>query len=223
MKLVTMLSGLISQIFFDINHDEIFFSASMSPKNVQQAQRYISKKCRVMKNLVSVHGGCSLYGGDADPFATLVWSIIGQQLSAKAAATIQGRVQKIVKDMTPQRFCKVSADRLKTAGLSAPKIRYIKELAARVKDGRLTFDTLAKMTDAEVIAALTEVPGIGRWTAEMFLIFSLNRPDVLSLGDAGLQRAVRMLYGEDAALEDVSRTWHPYCSVASWYLWRHLD
>ena len=87
----------------------------------------------------------------------------------------------------------------------------------------MNFDELAHQSDADVIAALTEIPGIGPWTAEMFLILGLRRPDVLALGDAGLQRATRLLYGDDAQLEGVGQTWWPYCSVASWYLWRHLD
>ena len=107
--------------------------------------------------------------------------------------------------------------------VSAAKSRYIVELAQRVTDGRLDFDALLSQTDDAVIDALTELPGIGRWTAEMFLIFSLKRPDVLALGDAGLQRAARDLYGEDADLESIGQSWRPYRSVASWYLWRHLD
>ena len=115
------------------------------------------------------------------------------------------------------------AEALCAAGLSFAKARYIVELAQRVSDGRLSFEAMQEAPDGDVIAALVELPGIGQWTAEIFLIFGLRRPDVLSLGDAGLQRAARLLFGEDAELERVGQSWRPYCSVASWYLWRHLD
>ncbi len=114
-------------------------------------------------------------------------------------------------------------DALRGAGLSFEKARYILELANRVNDRRLDFSVLVHHSDEDVIVALTELPGIGHWTAEMFLIFGFRRPDVLSLADAGLQRAVRLLYSDDAELKNLGQVWRPYCSVASWYLWRHLD
>ena len=131
----------------------------------------------------------------------------------------------------PSPFCpdgvlSVSVDTLRSAGLSAAKARYILELALRVTDGRLNFDNLENQPDADAIITLTELPGVGRWTAEMFLIFGLKRPDVLALGDAGLRRAAKMLYGyseESELLERISIPWSPYRSVASWYLWKHLD
>jgi DNA-3-methyladenine glycosylase II len=160
---------------------------------------------------------------ELEPFQTLAGSIMGQQLSVKAAATIKARVFKIVENFTPEGFLSVSIDALRAAGLSAAKTRYIVELATRVNCGQLDFEALAEQSDEDVIAALVELPGIGRWTAEMFLMFDLKRPNVLALGDAGLQRATRLLFGVDAELENVSRAWQPYRSVASWYLWRHLD
>lgn len=176
-----------------------------------------------MARLVVAHGRCRLVERDFLPFQTLAGSIISQQLSVKAADTIKRRVLEIVPSFTPEGFLSVSFEALRGAGLSTPKIRYIVELSHRVNDGRLHFDALARQPDDDVIAALAALPGIGRWTAEMFLIFGLKRPNVLALGDAGLQRAARLLYGEDAELEIISRAWQPYCSVASWYLWRHLD
>lgn len=176
-----------------------------------------------MARLVAAHGPCPLAAREFLPFQTLATSIISQQLSAKAADTIKRRVLETIPSFTPAGFLGVSFDGLRNAGLSAAKTRYIIELAHRVSDGRLNLDALMLWADEDVITALTEIPGIGRWTAEMFLIFGLRRPDVLALGDAGLQRAARLLYGADVELKGVGQAWRPYCSVASWYLWRHLD
>jgi DNA-3-methyladenine glycosylase II len=176
-----------------------------------------------MARLIVEHGPCPLADREFRPFQTLVNSIISQQLSAKAADTIERRVQAIVPSFTPAEFLAVSTEALRAAGLSSAKARYILELAQRVSDGRLNLEAMQEAPDADVIAALVELPGIGQWTAEMFLIFGLSRPDVLSLGDAGLQRAVRLLFGDDAKLEHMGQSWRPFCSVASWYLWRHLD
>ncbi len=190
---------------------------------MRAAERHLSQSCEVMARLVTVHGPCPISDREFLPFQTLAASIISQQLSAKAAGTIERRVLTIVSSFTPAGFLAVPLDALRSAGLSSAKARYILELAQRVNDGRLDFDVLLRRADDDVIAALVELPGIGRWTAEMFLIFGLRRPDVLALGDAGLQRAARLLYGEDADLESVGLSWRPYSSVASWYLWRHLD
>ncbi|MFA7322125.1 MAG: hypothetical protein WC000_11730 [Dokdonella sp.] len=151
-------------------------------------------------------------------------AIISQQLSAKAAATIAARVAQLApRPFTAEAMLSVAAENLRAAGLSSAKTRYIHELARRVVDDDLDFGRIRKLGDEAAIAALTEVPGIGRWTAEMFLIFTLRRPDILSLGDAGLARSVRLLYGEMAEMQRVAERWRPYRSVACWYLWRHLD
>jgi DNA-3-methyladenine glycosylase II len=148
---------------------------------------------------------------------------MGQQLSVKAAATIRARVQSIVPSFNPEGFLEVRPEALRQAGLSGAKTKSVRELAQRTTDGRLDFSELAILPDEEAIAVLTTVPGIGRWTAQMFLISGLSRPNVLALGDAGLRRAARVLFGEQASLETLRELWEPYCSVASWYLWRHLD
>lgn len=198
---------------------------TLSAKDMRQAERHLSKSDTIMARLVSGYGPCPLAERESLPFYTLVRAIIGQQLSAKSAATIMGRISQIT-PVSPAGFLSISVEALKSAGLSAPKTRYILDLASRVADGRLNFDNLENQPDADAIITLTELPGIGRWTAEMFLIFGLKRPDVLALGDAGLQRAAKMLYGsseENGLLERVSTAWSPYRSVASWYLWKHLD
>lgn len=190
---------------------------------VQDAERHLRQSCPVMARLIVEHGSCPLADREFRPFQTLANSIISQQLSAKAADTIERRVQAIVPDFTPAGFLAAPPEALRTAGLSSAKARYILELAQRVTDGRLNLEAMQEAPDADVIAALVDLPGIGQWTAEMFLIFGLSRPDVLSLGDAGLQRAVRRLFGEEAKLQEVGRVWRPFSSVASWYLWRVLD
>lgn len=195
----------------------------LSARATQAAEKYLSQSCPVMARLVALHGPCPIALREFLPFQTLTTSIISQQLSVKAADIIERRVLMIVPSFTPAGFLAVPFETLRAAGLSSAKVRYIIELAQRVNDGGLSFDALLRQTDENVIAALVELPGIGRWTAEMFLIFGLRRPDVLALGDAGLQRATHLLYGEDADLGSVGQSWRPYCSVASWYLWKHLD
>jgi len=198
-------------------------SRALSKRTVNAAERWLSRACPVMSQLIVQHGPCSLATGKYEPFKTLVTSIIGQQLSAKAADTIKRRVLAIVAEFTPAAFLNMQPSVLRDAGLSTAKTRYILELSNRVIDGRLDLAGLTVQPDEAVIAALTDLPGVGRWTAEMFLIFSLRRPDVLSLGDAGLQRATKLLYGENVELGSTGEVWRPYRSIASWYLWRHLD
>jgi len=195
---------------------------SLTDASIAQAEAQLGKACPVMAALIARHGPCTLAGREFTPFATLATSIIGQQLSLKAADTIERRVLALVPEFTPPNVAQLSPEVLRAAGLSRAKARYILELSQRVADGRLDLDALPEMDDEAVIKALVELPGIGRWTAEMFLIFSLARPDVLSPGDAGLQRAVRNLFGETATLQQIGPRWRPYCSVACWYLWRSL-
>lgn len=181
-----------------------------------------------MRRLIKIHGPCDLADREFRPFATLARSIIGQQLSSKAAETITGRLFGLLGEpLAPDNLLRANPDHLRAMGLSAAKARYLRELATRVLDGRLSFDFLSSLDNDQVVAKLVELPGIGQWTAEMFLIFGLKRPDVLALSDAGLQRAARLLYGtrrtKASILGKVSEPWRPYRSVASWYLWQHLD
>lgn len=196
----------------------------LTPAMLREAEVHLRQSDPIMADLIRQHGPCSLPERPFEPFHTLAASIISQQLSAKAADTIERRVAKLVPSpFLPADMLRVSAEQLRAAGLSSRKVAYIHKLAERVIDGRLSFEALAGADDESVIAALVELPGIGRWTAEMFLIFGLKRPDVLALNDVGLQRAVRLLYGEDYALANVGPAWRPFATVASWHLWRHLD
>jgi len=194
----------------------------LTPASVRRAQTYLRRVCPVMAKLIAHHGACPLADGSPDAFETLATSIIGQQISLHAAEAIGRRVLALISAFTPDKVLAASSEDLRAAGLSVSKVRYLLELARRVEDGRLNLTALPQMADAEVTAVLVELPGIGQWTAEMFLIFGLKRPDVLSLGDAGLQRAARMLFGKDVDLQHAGDAWRPWRSVASWYLWRAL-
>jgi len=158
-----------------------------------------------------------------------VHAIIAQQLSSKAAATIERRVHALFRGaMTPAALSSVQDDALRGAGMSFQKIRYLRDLCARVENGSLDLKMLHDLPDEQVVEALTQVKGIGRWTAEMFLMFRLHRPDVLPVGDLGIVRAVQRAYGLRKApspdrLMRLGEPWRPYRSVACWYLWASLD
>jgi DNA-3-methyladenine glycosylase II len=185
---------------------------------------------KVMGALIRRHGACGLADAQhTDPFTALTHAIISQQLSSKAAATIAGRFDALFGGRpTPRGIAAVSDAQLRVVGLSGQKVRYVRDLCARVDDGSLPLQRLDALADDQVIDALTQVKGIGRWTAEMFLMFRLHRPDVLPVGDLGIvkavQRAYRLRKTPDAArLEQIGEPWRPYRSVACWYLWASLD
>jgi DNA-3-methyladenine glycosylase II len=166
---------------------------------------------------------------ETDRYASLASAIVAQQLSDKAASTIWGRlVAALEGDPTPERILAADDTTLRGAGLSGSKTAFLRDLAMRVADGSLDLDRVAALPDEDVIAALTEVKGIGRWTAEMFLIFSLGRPDVLAIDDGALRSTVTWLYGLDAeddrtAIARIGEAWSPYRTCASLYLWSALD
>jgi DNA-3-methyladenine glycosylase II len=198
--------------------------STLTLETAKDAERQLQKADKTMRRLIATHGPCPLSKRRGPAFHTLAWSIIGQQLSSKAAAAIVQRVRDIAPTpFKPEDFILTTPERLRAVGLSTRKAECIIGLAERVVAGSLSFGSLRRKDDEDVIAILTEISGIGRWTAEMFLIFGLGRPDVLSLGDAGLQRAAVMLYGDRANLEEQGETWAPWRTIASWYLWRHLD
>jgi DNA-3-methyladenine glycosylase II len=204
------------------------FDPAAVAKAIRKAERHLAKADPIMKRLIAKHGHCPIAEREFQPFHMLANSIISQQLSTKAAATIKLRVGELVGvPFQTSRVLSVSPEELRGAGLSQAKTRYIRELAAHVNDGRLDFDAIIALDDESVIEKLIIVPGIGRWTAEMFLLFGLKRMDVLALGDAGLQRAARNLYGKkrksETLLPRVAEIWRPYRSIASWYLWRSLE
>ncbi len=162
-------------------------------------------------------------------FETLARSITFQQLNGKAAGTIFARLQKAVgRRFTASGFLKLTPEQLRACGLSRQKIASLTDLAARVARREINFAKLHQLQDDEVITVLSQVRGVGVWTAQMFLIFALQRPNVMPLADFGIRNAVRKAYGlpempTPAALAKIAEKWHPYCSVASWYLWRSLE
>ena len=183
-----------------------------------------------MRDLMRRHGPCGLPSRQhSDPFKALMQAIISQQLSTKAAATIGARVMTLCGGdvPTPQAVERLSDEQLRAAGLSGQKTSYMRDLSRRVLDGSLALAEIESLGDEQVIDALTSVKGIGRWTAEMFLIFRLQRPDVLPIGDLGIVKAVQQNYGmrrlpSPKRLVSLGEQWRPYRSVACWYLWASL-
>jgi 3-methyladenine DNA glycosylase/8-oxoguanine DNA glycosylase len=179
-------------------------------------------------SLIERVGPCQLRPR-ADRFDTLVRAIVGQQLSTKVAGTIDSRLRALGgPSHTPDALLALGEGRVRSAGISAGKTRTILDLAAAVARGDIPLETLDRQEDHEIIARLTTIKGIGAWTAEMFLIFSLNRPDVLPVADLGIRVAIRDLHGlaelpKPRQCRDLAEPWRPYRSVASWYLWRRLD
>ena len=166
-----------------------------------------------------------------DPiFQTLVRSIVYQQLHGKAALTIFNRLKSAAKDdpLTPDAILRLRPARMRSLGLSKQKMTYIRELARMTRSGEVDFQVILDLEDATVIERLTQVKGIGVWTVHMFLMFALRRPDVLPTGDLGIRAAIKKAYGlpelpKPAEMEQIAAAWRPYCSIASWYLWRSLD
>ena len=162
-------------------------------------------------------------------FEALARAIVFQQLSTKAASTIYGRLEQAAGGrISPESIQQLSVPEMRQAGLSKQKIGYIRDLAEHAISGKLDFAMLPAMEDEEVIVALTDIKGIGVWTAHMFLIFALRRPNVLPVGDLGVRMAIKQLYRKRKMplakdIEKLAKSWHPYCSFASWYLWRSLE
>ena len=195
-----------------------------------RARRVLARRDPILRDLMRRHGPCGLAESQhTDPFVALLHAIVSQQLSTKAAATIAGRVEALMEGKpTPSRVATVSDPQLRAAGLSGQKVKYLRDLCGRIDAGTLPLDALDHMPDDQVIDALTQVKGIGRWTAEMFLMFRLHRPDVLPVGDLGIVKAVQRAYRlrkvpSPARLLRLGESWRPYRSVACWYLWASLD
>jgi DNA-3-methyladenine glycosylase II len=202
--------------------------ALVTPEYWEEARKYLTKKDRVMKRIIPLFGNACLQSrGDA--FTTLARSIVGQQISVKAAQSVWDRFAALPKrGMTPASVLKLKVDDMRAAGLSARKIEYLVDLALHFDSGAIHVDSWRAMEDEEIIGELVGIRGIGRWTAEMFLIFHLMRPNVLPLDDVGLISGISKNYfsGEAVSRSDareVAAAWNPYCSVATWYIWRSLD
>jgi DNA-3-methyladenine glycosylase II len=201
--------------------------AGVRPPYWDDACKHLTRKDRVMKRLIAQSdGACLQTRGDA--FTTLARSIVGQQISVKAAQTVWDRFALLPRKMTPTNVLKLKVDDMRAAGLSARKVEYLVDLSLHFSNGSIQVDAWQGMDDEAIIAELVAIRGIGRWTAEMFLIFHLMRPNVLPLDDVGLINGISHNYfsGETVSRSDareVAGAWTPYCSVATWYIWRSLD
>jgi DNA-3-methyladenine glycosylase II len=198
----------------------------------RKARRHLMRADPVIAELARRFGACPLGARPSEPpLRALVRALVSQQLSVKAAETIFRRFLALFPGdgfPAPAAILAVPAERLRAVGMSRPKGRYLRDLCERVEAGRLPLERLQELPDEEVIRVLTEVKGIGQWTAEMILIFQLGRPDVLPLDDVGLLRAIQRLYRlrarpKPARVERIAAPWRPYRSVACWYLWAALD
>lgn len=199
----------------------------MIPDHWPEATRHLAKRDKVLRRLIRTFPEPDLVSrGDA--FQTLARSIVGQQISVKAAQSIWARFATLAVKVTPGNVVALSDASLRGCGFSGQKVAYVKDLAARFASGAIKPRRWPRMDDEAIIEELVEVKGIGRWTVEMFLIFHMKRPDVLPVDDLGLRRAMERQYNGGEALtkaemREIGAPWAPYRSVGTWYLWRSLD
>ena len=200
----------------------------MPKSSHQPAIRHLKKSDPVMAEIIERVGSCRMQFGKPT-FHALAESILYQQLNGKAAATIFERFTIRAGDpLTPKGILKLTDAEMRGVGLSRQKTAYLRDLAEKTKAGLVEFECLPELPEAEVIAHLTQVKGIGVWTAHMFLMFTLRRPDILPTGDYGIQAAIKKHYKKrkwpkPAVMEKIAKPWAPYRSIACWYLWRSLD
>lgn len=202
-----------------------------TPEALQQAADWLARHDPVLTPVIARAGLCTIRP-HRDYYRALAGSIISQQLSVKAADAIERRFMDLFGGTfpAPAAILHKTVDELRAAGLSRAKAAYIRDLADHIQSGRLLFDRLDDMDNSEIVAYLTDVKGIGEWTAHMFLMFCMGRLDVLPVGDLGIRNGVRQLYGladiptpQQVATIAQSNHWHPYESIASWYIWQALD
>jgi DNA-3-methyladenine glycosylase II len=207
-------------------------SRAFAEADVARARRILMRRDPRLGAIIKRVGRCRLPDSRTDePFAGLVRVIMSQQLSGKAAETIFGRVVALAggrEAVTPITVRALTPDALRSAGVSRPKISYLYDLADHVGDGRLDLHALDGHPDEEVIARMTAVKGLGRWSAEMFLMFRLNRPDIFPVGDLGIVKGMQRLHGMKrrpavSTMLRLAEPWRPYRSIAAWYVWRALE
>jgi DNA-3-methyladenine glycosylase II len=200
----------------------------------EQAVEHLRAADDTLRGIIDEHGPLDrekrTRGRPADAYGALLRSIVGQQLSTKAARSIYTRLTDLFdgRTPTPQELLDADPELVRSAGLSRPKVGYLRSLAEHVLSGELELDRLDDLPDEDVTREVTAVKGLGQWTADMFLIFHLGRPDVLPVGDLGIRRAVERAYGLESlpdaeTLERLGERWQPYRSLASLYLWESLD
>ena len=202
-----------------------------SASDLQQAADHLRRKDKVLAKLIKQHGICRIAPWQVDPFTALIDSIISQQISTKAAATIAARAQKLAGRggrFSVSKLVAASEDELRACGLSGAKSRYVQGIALAAQSKQIDLKKLRAADDVEVIKQLTQLKGVGKWTAEMLMIFAYGHADVLSLGDWGLRRGAHIAYQlvdspNDKVFTGMAEIWRPYRSVASWYLWRAAE
>ncbi|MEG3439471.1 DNA-3-methyladenine glycosylase [Pannus brasiliensis CCIBt3594] len=202
-------------------------SPPVNPPYWQTAIDYLTERDEILGNLIALYPTERLTNHH-NPFYTLARAVVGQQISVKAADSIWSRLEKHLETVSPESFSRLEVEILRGCGLSRQKVDYLAAIALAFTEGTLTPDEWGNMSDGEVRRQLIKIRGIGNWTAEMFLIFHLHRPDVLPLGDLGLINAIRRAYAGERPLstEEIGQLagrWRPYRTVATWYLWRSLD
>lgn len=229
------MSGTSKSVQREVNNRQGQVPGLVTPSYWEDACRHLSKRDRVMRKLIADHGCAGLHSR-VDAFTTLARSIVGQQISVKSAQSVWERLVVVlggIPDMeraplSPAVMLSKSTDELRQAGLSARKVEYMFDLARHFAEGRVHAGQWQEMEDEAIIEELIGIRGIGRWTAEMFLIFYLMRPNVLPLDDHGLIKGISQSYfsGEPvsrAEARDIAEAWSPYRTVGTWYLWRSLD
>jgi DNA-3-methyladenine glycosylase II len=204
----------------------------MTGEEMARARRLLMRRDPVLASIIKRYGACGIKAGrEGDIFCGLVEAIVSQQLSTRAAATIYGRLRAILPDggpPTPEALLPLSDEALRGVGLSRQKTGYMRDLSRKVMEGTVRTDRLSSLTDEEIVAELTKIKGIGRWTVEMILIFRLARPDVFPTGDLGIVKAIQRAYGlrktpDAERMQKIAEPWRPYRSVACWYLWASLE
>jgi len=195
---------------------------------MKEAIQHLRRSDPILSEIIDRVGDYAIQFRDPG-FETLVRSIVYQQLSGRVASVIFGRLAKAAGEpLTPENILKLRPARMRALGLSKQKTIYIRDLARHSRDGKIIFEELAALDDTAIIERLTQVKGIGVWTVHMFLMFALRRTDVLPVGDLGIRNAMKKAYGmaeapTPAEMEALAKSWRPYCTVASWYLWRSLE
>ena len=193
----------------------------------EQGKNYLIKKDQKLGSLIKSYPNDFLFT-KSDPFLTLARSIVGQQISVKAAQSVWNRLEIKIKKVTPQNIKKMHSNSLKSVGLSRQKVQYLKNLSDAFNNKKIKIKLWSKMSDEDIIQDLIQIKGIGRWTAEMFLIFNLCREDIFPLDDIGMIKGLCKIYqlnypiNRDKVVK-IGNRWKPYRSVATWYLWRSLD
>lgn len=207
-------------------------SSPITAEELARARRVLMRRDPVLGAIIKRYGACGLRTDRVpDIYGGLIQAIVSQQLSTKAAATIYGRFRALLPDQaepTPHAVLPLADETLRGVGLSRQKISYLRDLSQKTLEGSLQPDALASLGDEAVVEMLTQIKGIGRWTADMILIFRLMRPDILPVGDLGIVKAIQRAYGlrkppDTQRMLKIAEAWRPYRSVASWYLWASLD